>query len=477
MLLDDKYQIDGIVGQGGMGTVYEATHVKLGRKVAIKTMHPRYVTEESVVKRFFREAQLAASLGHDNICEVTDIGTTTDGLHYLVMPLLSGSSFDDVIRKQPALPLSQIGDIVCQILSALNVAHREQIVHRDLKPENVFITKVGDRNNFVKLLDFGISKIMGQSAATELTKTGTVLGTCHYMAPEQARGAKDLDHRVDIYAVGVILYKALTGTVPFEGDSYNEIMYKILVESFATPRSINPAIPNPVEQVVLKAMAREPEARYQSASEMRNALKQAVAGTGGGTAETVIAPTEVKDDENSWTFSSPERNPAPSPWAFEADKQLTFASRERQRRQKRVTGLVAVALLVIAAALAGMYFYVKTAEDKVPSPTKLKELRARTNPEESTAPNPGDPSPPVKEASPGPVGTSSAEPAAKPDLPATEPEKSVEKPKAPTPTAKTPPVRRKKKHTTKPIPPDETEESTESDEEPEQFRLKFVPSQ
>jgi serine/threonine protein kinase len=477
MLLDDKYQIDGIVGQGGMGTVYEATHVTLGRRVAIKTMHPRYATEESVVKRFFREAQLAASLGHDNICEVTDIGTTTDGLHYLVMPLLSGSSFDDVIRRQPALPLSQIGDIVCQILSALNVAHREQIVHRDLKPENVFITKVGDRNDFVKLLDFGISKIMGQSAATELTKTGTVLGTCHYMAPEQAKGAKDLDHRVDIYAVGVILYKALTGTVPFEGDSYNEIMYKILVESFSPPRRINPAIPGPVEQVVLKAMAREPEARYQSATEMRSALKQAVASTGSGTAKTVIAPTEEKDDENSWTFSSPERNPAPSPWAFEADKELTFASRERQRQQKRVTGLVAVALLVIAAALAGMYFYVKTAEDKIPSPTELKGIKTGANPEKSADPNLSDLPPPDKEASPSPVETSPGEPTAKPDLPATEPEKSVEKPKEPTPSAKTTAVRRKKKNTTKPIPPDETEESAEADEEPKQFHLKFVPSQ
>jgi serine/threonine protein kinase len=470
MLLDDKYQIDGIVGQGGMGTVYEATHVKLGRKVAIKTMHPRYVTEESVVKRFFREAQLAASLGHDNICEVTDIGTTTDGLHYLVMPLLSGSSFDDVIRKQPALPLSQIGDIVCQILSALNVAHREQIVHRDLKPENVFITKVGDRNNFVKLLDFGISKIMGQSAATELTKTGTVLGTCHYMAPEQAKGAKDLDHRVDIYAVGVILYKALTGTVPFEGDSYNEIMYKILTESFSTPRSINPAIPSPVEQVVLKAMARDPAARYQSASEMRSALEQAFVGTGNRTAEPLIAPIEEKDDENSWTFSSPEESPAPSPWAFDGDKELTFAPRERQRQQKRVTGLVVVALLVIAAVLAAMYFYVNAGEDKITSPRELKELKTRAIPDETANRKPSELPPLIKEVPPSPVETASEEPAAKP-------EESVDKPKEPIPSAKEPVVRRKKKRMIKPITPEETKETTESEEEPKQFQLKFVPSQ
>jgi serine/threonine-protein kinase len=277
-VLDGKYRIEKQVGAGGMGAVYMATHIAIGRRVAIKTLHLEFSGDTQVVARFHREAQLAGSIGHDNICEVTDIGTLESGAPYLVMPLLQGRPLADLLESSESLSLERVADIGCQTLSALEAAHGAGIVHRDLKPDNIFVTKMGDRQDFVKLLDFGISKVLEQDEVTALTMTGTVLGTPFYMAPEQAKGAKNLDHRVDIYAMGVILYEALTGKRPFEGETYNEIMFKIIAEPFAAPTALNPTVPPSVEQVIYKAMSREVEDRFATAAEMRRALEAAARG-------------------------------------------------------------------------------------------------------------------------------------------------------------------------------------------------------
>jgi serine/threonine-protein kinase len=271
-ILGGRYRIDELIGQGGMGAVYASTHVELGRKVAVKTLHPQFVSDENASQRFRQEAQMAASIGHDNICEVIDVGTADDGSGYLVMPLLSGSSLAELLQEE-RIPVQRLVDIICQTLSALQAAHDAHIVHRDLKPDNIFVTKFGDRNDFVKLLDFGISKIMDQESVSKLTRTGMVVGTPCYMSPEQAKGARDLDYRVDIYAIGVILYEALTGRCPFEGETYNEIIFKIVAEPFPTPASLNPVIPKNLENIVLKAMSRDVSSRYESASSMRDELK------------------------------------------------------------------------------------------------------------------------------------------------------------------------------------------------------------
>jgi serine/threonine protein kinase len=181
-ILDGKYRIDKQIGAGGMGAVHIATHVQIGRKVAIKTLHPIYAGDQQTVERFHREAQMAGSIGHDNICEVTDLGTAADGSLYLVMPLLSGMALSDLLARPDRPDIPRIADIAAQTLSALQAAHDAHIVHRDLKPDNIFITKVGDRDDFVKLLDFGISKLMDSEEVTRLTQTGTVLGTPFYMA-------------------------------------------------------------------------------------------------------------------------------------------------------------------------------------------------------------------------------------------------------------------------------------------------------
>ena len=277
-VLDGKYHVDKQIGAGGMGAVFLATHTTIGRKVAIKTLHVEYTGDEQVVARFHREAQLAGSIGHDNICEVNDVGKLDDGSPYLVMPLLTGRDLSDVMEDGDGLSLDRVVDISCQTLSALEAAHENGIVHRDLKPDNIFITAVGDRKDFVKLLDFGISKIIEQDEVTQLTMTGTVLGTPFYMAPEQAKGEKNLDRRVDIYAMGVILYETLTGARPFIGDSYNEIMFKIIAEPFTLPSMINSSIPTSMEKVILKAMNRDPDRRYATADDMRIALAAAATG-------------------------------------------------------------------------------------------------------------------------------------------------------------------------------------------------------
>lgn len=276
MVLEGKYEVIRLLGEGGMGAVYEAHHKVIGRKVAVKFLHPEFAANPQAIQRFQQEAQIAGSLGHANICEVTDIGRTDDGSPYMLMPLLEGMSLGEKMNEDVGLlPTSLVFDIIYQTLTALQRAHDGGIVHRDLKPDNIFLTRMGDREDFIKILDFGISKIVsgsGPGAEAGLTTTGMVLGTPYYMAPEQARGAKGLDHRVDIYAMGVILYELLTGTTPFQAESYNEIIVKIVMEPFPTPRSLNSEIPVNVEEVILKAMARDPDERFSSARGFKRAL-------------------------------------------------------------------------------------------------------------------------------------------------------------------------------------------------------------
>ncbi len=271
-VLEQKYKLIRLIGEGGMGEVYEAEHTVLGRRVAIKFLHPDLAGNEQLLQRFFQEAKIAGNLGHPNICEVTDVGTADDGAPYMIMPYLEGRSLREVL-DEGMLALPRVVDIMAQVLSGLAKAHDAGIVHRDLKPANIFLTRVGDRTDFVKLLDFGISKVVRQGeVGSGLTVTGTIMGTPYYMAPEQARGQRDLDGRADIYSAGVVLFEMLTGRVPFVGENYNEIIIKIVTEEPPPVTTISNAVPLELEEVVSKAMAAEREERFQSAREFRAAL-------------------------------------------------------------------------------------------------------------------------------------------------------------------------------------------------------------
>ncbi len=278
VVLGGRYRLVALIGSGGMGTVWEAEHVEIGHKVAVKLMHSEATRDADRVARFRREAHVAGNLGHDNICNVLDIGFSDEHGLYLVMPLLRGKSLAAILDELGSLPIARALDITAQVLDALGAAHAAGIIHRDLKPDNVFVGRVGDREDFVKVLDFGISNV---SAAVEgsqpLTQTGIVLGTPDYMAPEQARGRKDIDARVDLWAAGVMLYQMLTGERPFPGESANEIIVKIVTEEFTPLATLRRDVPADVQALVNRAMARDREDRFPDAASMRAAVQAAMA--------------------------------------------------------------------------------------------------------------------------------------------------------------------------------------------------------
>jgi serine/threonine-protein kinase len=273
-VLAGKYRLTREIGEGGMGRVFEAVHEQIGKKVAIKLLRPELTEKEEAATRFQREAWAAGAIGHPGIIDIHDMGTTADGEMFLVMELLVGTPLNDVMDRTVTMEANRAVFVTCQVLSALDAAHAKGIVHRDMKPENIFVVDSGRGLPEVKLLDFGISKVMQPLEGTDshLTLTGTVLGTPLYMSPEQARGKSNLDQRVDIYAVGVILYQCLTGRVPFTGANYNELLANILTESAVEPSHYLPGLDPRIEEIVLRALEKDPADRFPTARDMMLAL-------------------------------------------------------------------------------------------------------------------------------------------------------------------------------------------------------------
>ena len=269
--LSGRYLVTKKVGQGGMGAVYEATHTLIGKRVAVKVLLEKYAQREAIVARLKKEAQLASSIGNEHIIDITDIGNTDDGRTFVVMEYLEGESLAECLAREHELPEQRILRIASQAASALAAAHAKGIVHRDIKPENLFLLKRKDQD-FVKVVDFGISKSLRASGEEEeaqrLTQTGMVLGTPLYMSPEQARGDEDLDHRVDIYALGVIMYEVLAGRVPFVGSNYLSVISQVLNEEPKPLREIRPEVSEELEAIVAKAMAKNRNERYRDADAM-----------------------------------------------------------------------------------------------------------------------------------------------------------------------------------------------------------------
>jgi serine/threonine-protein kinase len=267
-LLNERYEVTAKIGQGGMGAVYEAKHTLIGKRVAVKVLLDKHAAKDQIVARLEQEARLASSIGHDNIVNITDFGKTDSGRTFVVMEYLDGESLGEAISRQGKIEETRTIHICAQIASALAAAHDKGIVHRDIKPDNIFLVKRGDVD-FVKVVDFGISKSMDtDNEDVRLTQTGMVLGTPLYMSPEQARGDDDLDHRIDIYALGVILYEATTGEVPFQGKNYLNILTQVISDEPRNPSEIYPDIDRDLESVIMKAMAKDRDQRYQKMSEI-----------------------------------------------------------------------------------------------------------------------------------------------------------------------------------------------------------------
>ncbi|MDQ3035728.1 MAG: serine/threonine protein kinase, partial [Myxococcota bacterium] len=272
-VLSNVYRVEGKIGEGGMGTVYSARHVHLGKQYAVKVLGALIAANATAIERLKQEAIAASSIDHDNIVEVISFDRYADGAVFIVMEYLRGENLADRVERGP-IPLHQALAIAHQIASALEKAHDAGIVHRDLKPENVFLAKKGDGER-VKVLDFGISKVKSADAEqVKMTRTGQLVGTPLYMSPEQARGETDIDRRVDVYALGVILYEMLTGSPPFEGRNYFELLWKHGNED-PQPlkrRNANVHIPDEVEAVVLRALAKSRDERFGTMGELAAAL-------------------------------------------------------------------------------------------------------------------------------------------------------------------------------------------------------------
>ena len=262
-----RYEILEKTGVGGMATVYVARDLVLNRQVAVKVLKEEFTTDEEFVKRFNTEAQAAASLSHANIVSIYDVGNE-DNIYYIVMELVRGKTLKQIITEEGAIPWKWAVNIAIQIASALEMAHKNNIVHRDIKPHNIIITEDG----VAKVTDFGIAKAVSNST---ITAFGTTIGSVHYFSPEQAKGGYT-DAKSDIYSLGVVMYEMLTGKVPFDADTSVSVALKHMQESPVEPIEINENIPVAVNDIILKAMQKEPMARYQTATEMIKDLNKAL---------------------------------------------------------------------------------------------------------------------------------------------------------------------------------------------------------
>ncbi len=288
--LGKRYEVIERVGGGGMAIVYKAHDTLLNRKVAVKVLRQQYTNDDDFIRRFRREAQAAASLSHPNIVSIYDVGQDDD-VYYIVMEYIEGSTLNDKIKETAPLQIEEAVHIASQICDALDHAHQNEIIHRDIKPHNILIGK----NGRIKVTDFGIARA---TASTDITQTGAVLGSVHYFSPEHAKGVSQ-GAKSDIYSLGIVLYQMLTGKLPFIGESPISVALKHLQEKVEEPRKVNPLIPQSVENIILKAVRKDPEERYLNAKEMHEDLESCLLPDRRVEAKALFAATEDHDDERT----------------------------------------------------------------------------------------------------------------------------------------------------------------------------------
>ena len=271
-VLAGKYQIERPLTRGGMGSIWVARHLKLDMPVAVKLMAPALAETVEGRARFEREARAAALIQSPNVAQIHDYGVE-DGTAYIVMELLAGEDLGARLHRARRLSIGALAAIFTQISKALRRAHELGVVHRDLKPANIFLARVDD-DEIVKVLDFGIAKLTGTGAAEEATATGLVLGSIHYMSPEQARGVREIDHRSDLWSLGVIAFRAIVGRLPFPGAQMGDVIIKICSEPIPRPSDLAPDLGPEVDAFFARALARDPAERWQTARELADALAQ-----------------------------------------------------------------------------------------------------------------------------------------------------------------------------------------------------------
>src|SRR2546429_6459858 len=349
-LFHGRYKILRKLGAGGMANVYLAEDQELGRRVAIKILNDRHANDDQFVERFRREAKNAAGLSHPNIVSIFDRGEA-EATYYIAMEFLDGRSLKEMITKRGPAPINVAIDYARQILAALRFAHRNGIVHRDIKPHNVLV----DDEGRVKVTDFGIAR----AGTSQMTEAGSITGTAQYLSPEQARGAP-VDQRSDLYSVGIVLYEMLTGKVPFTGDTPLEIAMKHLSEVPVPPSELRDDVPDDLDLIALRALAKDPEDRYQTAAEMdadlariqrglsissetTDAATAVLAGAGISGAPTIIAPRP--------TQVAPPQPPPPTPPA------AYYGYEGPPRRSRSIWPWLLGLLLLVGAGFAAWFAY------------------------------------------------------------------------------------------------------------------------
>ena len=284
-IINDRYQIIKTLGEGGMANVYLAHDNILDRNVAVKVLRGDLANDEKFVRRFQREALSASSLSHPNIVEMYDVGED-DGQYYIVMEYVDGKTLKQVLKQRGHLSITEVVDIMLQLTDGLAHAHDAYIIHRDIKPQNIMILS----NGMIKITDFGVATALN---STQLTQTNSVMGTVHYLPPEQANG-KGSTVRSDIYSMGIMMYELLTGLVPYKGESAVEIALKHLREPLPSVRKVDPTIPQSIENVIIRATAKNPKNRYTDAREMHEDIKTAL--------------DDSRKDEKRWVYKYPEND-------------------------------------------------------------------------------------------------------------------------------------------------------------------------
>ena len=361
-LFDGRYRILRKLGSGGMANVYLSEDEELGRRVAIKILNERYAGDDLFIERFRREAKSAAGLSHPNIVSIYDRGEA-EGTYYIAMEVIEGRSLKELIMTRGALPVETAIAYEKQLLEALRFAHRHGIIHRDVKPHNVLVSadqQVKANEPRLKMTDFGIARL----GASQMTEAGSIMGTAQYLSPEQARGAP-VTAASDLYSAGVVLYEMLTGKVPFTGDSAIEIAMKHVNDLPAPPSSLRPEIEPELDQIVLRALAKDPAERYQTAEEFIEDLERFEAGLpisrATSTAATALLAGAAVGEATELLSESPTRVVAPSPPPQTPRRPPTYPPAspydEPPKRRRRWVPWLLVALLIAAAALAGWWAY------------------------------------------------------------------------------------------------------------------------
>jgi serine/threonine protein kinase len=346
-VIAETYRITQQIGAGGMGTIFEAEHVRMGRLFALKLLDPAFAENEEVFQRFKREAEIAGQLGHPNIVDVVDFDRTEEGVPYIVMEKLEGEDLADWIANRGAFTFQTAYPVIAEIVDAMEAAHAAGIVHRDMKPQNIFLCKRGRRSDYVKLLDFGISK-MKQSGSI-VTRTNAVMGTPYYMSPEQAEGKnQEVDTRTDIFALGAIIYEMLTGRLAFYAPSVPTAMFKVCYEEPEPITDLVPGLPEGLPEVIAKALSKDKNERYASARALGDDLERIYEGQ----QATFSAGVAHK------VLTDPSANPYTQPGTLTGSaSQVLDASTMPPPARSNTVGIIVAIVGIIAIVGAGVFGY------------------------------------------------------------------------------------------------------------------------